>query len=135
MRRTAALIAVLGAAALGGAVLAQDGPKPPPGPEEEKVARDAEAAAVKAGQKLFSDPSIGAGERACVTCHENPKRPDLSLRGVPARFPRYDADAGKVITIQEKFVQMQERSLKARKTFPLGDARWTALELYLRGLK
>ena len=137
MRRRIALAAVLAAAA-GSAALAMegDGPKPAAAtPEEEKAAREAEDAAAKLGRKVFTDPSIGAGERACVTCHENPKRPDLSLRGVSSRFPRWDADAGRVITIQEKFVQMQERSLKAKKTFPLGDARWTAVELHLRGLK
>ena len=52
-----------------------------------------------------------------------------------SRFPRWDRNAGKVITLQQKFVQMQERSLKAKKTLPLGDDRWNALEMHLRGLK
>lgn len=138
MRRLVVPLAALGLAALGGAVLAQDGgrlPAPPSDAEVQKAAADAEGAAVRLGQKLFSDTALGAGERACVTCHENPKRPDLSLKGVTTRFPRYDLNAGRVITLQEKFAQMQERNLKARKGLPPGDARWTALELYLRGLK
>lgn len=128
-RRPLAALALLAAAALVGTALAAQEEDPA------KAARDAEAAAAKAGAALFRDEALGTNERSCSTCHDNPKKPELSLRGVTTRFPRYDEDAGRVITLQEKFVQMQERSLKARKTLPLGDPKWTALELHLRGLK
>jgi len=98
-------------------------------------ARAAEEAARKAGAKVYDDKALGTNDRSCSTCHSNPKRPDLSLKGVNDRFPRYDRNAGRVITLQEKFAQMQDRSLKARKPMPLGDERWTALEIYLRSLK
>lgn len=129
-RRLLAVLALLAAAALAGSALALEGESDPA-----KTARDAEAAAAKAGAALFRDEALGTNERSCSTCHDNPKKPELSLKGVTTRFPRYDEDAGRVITLQEKFVQMQERSLKARKTLPLGDPKWTALELHLRGLK
>ena len=95
----------------------------------------AEKDALDLGRKVFRDPALGTNDRSCATCHDNPKRTDLSLKGVTARFPRWDRQAGRVITLQEKFVQMQEKSLKARKALPLGDARWTALEMHLRGIK
>lgn len=133
MRRLAAL-AILLAAALGGAALALD-EEGEMSPEDLKAAKEAEEAALRTGLKVFRDASLGTNDRSCATCHDNPKRPDLSLKGVNARFPRYDVNAGRVITLQEKFVQMQERSLKARKALPVGEARWTALELWLRGQK
>lgn len=104
-------------------------------PEEQKAARAAEEKALELGKKVFTDPSLGTAERSCSTCHDNPQKPQLSLKGVAAQFPRWDRDAGKVITLQQKFVQMQERSLKAKKTIPLGDDRWNALEMHIRGLK
>jgi cytochrome c len=115
-------------------VLAQDDEKKG-GPEDEKAAKAAEEDAARLGAKMFRDASLGTNERSCSTCHDNPKRPDLSLKGVTSRFPRWDRTAAKVITLQQKFVQMQERSLKARKPIPIGDDRWTALEVHLRGLK
>ena len=104
-------------------------------PAEQKAAQAAEQKALELGRKVFTDPSLGTADRSCSTCHDNPQKPQLSLKGVTARFPRWDRDAGKVITLQQKFVQMQERSLKAKKTLPLGDDRWNALEMHLRGLK
>lgn len=105
------------------------------GPEDQKAAKAAEEKALELGKRVFTDPSLGTADRACSTCHDNPQKPQLSLKGVHGRFPRWDRDAGKVITLQQKFVQMQERSLKAKKTLPLGDDRWNALEMHLRGLK
>jgi len=104
-------------------------------PADQKAAKAAEDRALALGTKVFTDPSLGTADRSCSTCHDNPQKPQLSLKGVGTRFPRWDRDAGKVITLQQKFVQMQERSLKAKKTLPLGDDRWNALEMHLRGLK
>ena len=104
-------------------------------PADQKTAKAAEDKGLELGRKVFTDPSLGTAERSCSTCHDNPQKPQLSLKGVTGRFPRWDRDAGKVITLQQKFVQMQERSLKAKKTLPLGDDRWNALEMHLRGLK
>jgi cytochrome c peroxidase len=101
-------------------------------PEDLKAARAAEEKGLELGRKVYTDPSLGTADRACSTCHDKPEK---SLRGVTSRFPRWDRNAGKVITLQQKFVQMQERSLKAKKTIPLGDDRWNALEMHLRGLK
>ena len=129
--RTAAALLLLACCA-GGAALALEGERTP---DDEKKAREAEAAAVKEGEKVFRDEAMGTNDRSCSTCHDSPKRPDLSLKGVTGRFPRFDDDAARVITLQEKFMQMHERSLKARKPLPLGDRRWTALEMYLKGLK
>jgi len=132
--RTAAALLLAAAAALGGAALAQE-EAPDLSPEDRKAMEAAEKDALDLGRKVFREAALGTNDRSCSTCHDNPKRPDLSLKGVTARFPRWDRQAGRVITLQEKFVQMQERSLKARKALPLGDARWTALEMHLRGLK
>ncbi len=148
MGRKVAALAVAGAVALAAGLLAPSAYWPGTGvlalagddedelsPEDLKAAKAAEETAQKLGQKVFGDPTIGAGERACTKCHDNPKKPQLSLKGVAAKFPRWDRSAGKVITLQQKFMQMQERNLKAKKAFPLGDDRWNALEIYLRGLK
>ncbi|MHC4923219.1 MAG: hypothetical protein ACYTG4_03965 [Planctomycetota bacterium] len=98
-------------------------------------ARAAEKQALALGAKVWKDKALGPKGRTCMKCHTNPKKPELRLNGVHEKYPRYDRNAGRVITLQEKFVQMQERSLKAKKTLPLGDERWTALELYLKSLK
>jgi cytochrome c len=92
------------------------------------------AAAKTLGEKVWKDKALGTNDRSCSTCHDNPKRPDMSLKGVNDRFPRWDKSAGTVITLQEKFVQMHDKSLKTKKTLPLADERWTALEIYLRSL-
>jgi len=105
------------------------------GAEDEKAAKAAEEDAAKLGAKVFRDVSLGTNDRSCSTCHDNPRKPELSLKGITSKFPKWDRTAGKVITLQQKFVQMQERSLKARKPIPVGDDRWTALEVHLRGLK
>jgi cytochrome c len=129
----AAMVAVAVAAAAwtaGGVRAAQD-----PEAADAAIAKGAEEAAAKAGAKAFEDKALGAGERSCASCHSNPRKPELSLKGVAERFPRYDKSAGRVLTLQEKFVQMQEKSLKAKKTIPLGDERWTGLELHLKSLK
>jgi len=132
--RTAAGLLLAAAAAIAGAALGQED-EGDLSPEDRKAMEAAERDALALGGKVFRDAALGTNDRSCATCHDNPKRKDLSLKGVTARFPRWDRQAGRVITLQEKFVQMQERSLKARKTLPLGDARWTALEMHLRGLK
>ena len=136
MRTTTIAFSLLAAAALaaGAVVLAQDGDGDL-SPEDQKAAKAAEDEALKLGEKVFNDKAMGTSDRACATCHNNPKKPELNLKGITAKFPRWDRQAGKVITMQEKFVQMQQRSLKAARTLPLGDPRWTSLEMYLRGLK
>lgn len=91
-------------------------------------------AARELGARLWKDKALGTNDRSCSTCHDNPKRPDMSLKGVAAQFPKWDRNAGRVITLQEKFVQMQEKSLKVKTPMPLGDPRWTALEVYLKSL-
>jgi len=121
----AVLVLAAGAAAL---ALGEDDLSP----EDLKAAQAAEAKATDLGRKVYTDPSLGTADRSCSTCHDKPEK---SLKGVTARFPRWDRNAGKVITLQQKFVQMQERSLKAKKTIPLGDDRWNALEMHLRGMK
>jgi len=133
MRTWTAAAAILAAAACGlaaRALVAQD-EGGAPGPE----AKAAEDAALKLGGRVYADTALGTNDRSCSTCHSNPKRPDLTLKGVTDRFPRYDKNARKVISLQEKFMQMQERSLKTKKPLPLADERWTALELYLRSQK
>jgi cytochrome c len=136
MRPPARLASGLAVAALAAwtAVLAQE-KREDLTPADQKAAAAAEDEALRLGQKVFNDASLGTAERACAKCHNNPNKPELSLKGINAKFPRWDRQASKVITLQEKFVQMQERSLKAQKTLPLGDARWTALEIYVRSLK
>ena len=136
MRGNAVVPALLLAALLASVpiVVAQEGDAPP-GAEDDKAAKAAEEDAAKLGARIFRDASLGTNDRSCSTCHDNPKKPELSLKGIAAKFPRWDRTAGKVISLQQKFVQMQERSLKARKAIPLGDDRWTALEVHLRGLK
>jgi len=135
MNRRRATLVPLGLAILAGGAVAVALGEGDLSPAEQKAARAAEEKALALGGKVFTDPSLGTAERSCSTCHDNPQKPQLSLKGVVSRFPRWDRDAGKVITLQQKFVQMQERSLKAKKTLPLGDDRWNALEMHLRGLK
>jgi cytochrome c len=138
MRRRLPTILVLAAAALAaasGALALEDDEGGELGPEDRKAAKAAEDAALRLGQKTFADPSLGTNGKSCSVCHDNPRRPDLSLKGVAAKFPKWDRTAGKVLTLQQKFAQMQQRSLKAGKPLPLGDDRWNGLELYLRGLK
>ncbi|MCK6478820.1 MAG: hypothetical protein HUU06_00085 [Planctomycetaceae bacterium] len=132
-RLVLALVAAMCLAA-GVRVLAQDHDHGAHEEDKEAAAKAkaAEDAALELGKKTWIDKTLGSNERACVTCHENPKRPDLDLKGVTAKWPRFDEHAGRVLTIQEKFVQMQSRNLKAEKTLPLGDERWTAIEMYLR---
>lgn len=130
----AALLLLAAGVLAASAVQGQDG-EDELSPEDRKAAAAAEKEALSLGVKVFRDAALGTNDRSCATCHDNPKRPDLSLKGVVAKFPRWDRPTGRVITLQEKFVDMQTRSLKARKAMPLGDARWTALEMHLRGLK
>ena len=134
-RAAAPLLLVVPAALVAGGAMALGPAAQDLGPEDQKAAKAAEDRALELGKKVFTDPSLGTADRACSTCHDNPQKPQLSLKGVAGKFPRWDRDAGKVITLQQKFVQMQERSLKAKKTIPLGDDRWNALEMHLRGLK
>jgi cytochrome c peroxidase len=131
VRAAVVLLPVLAAGAAAALALGDDDLSP----ADLKAAQAAEQKALDLGRKVFTDLSLGTADRSCSTCHDNPQKPQLSLKGVTTRFPRWDRDAGKVITLQQKFVQMQERSLKARKTLPLGDERWIALEMHLRGLK
>ena len=131
----AALLLLAGGVLAASAVRGQEDDGSDLSPEDRKAAEAAEKEALALGSKVFRDAALGTNDRSCATCHDNPKRPTLSLKGVSAKYPRWDRTAGRVITLQEKFVQMQERSLKARKALPLADARWTALEMHLRGLK
>ena len=130
MRAPVAFALFLVLAAAGGAALAVA-----EGPGEDPAAKAAEETAAKGGDKMFHDAAAGSESKSCSTCHDNPKRPELSLKGVGTRFPRYDKEAGKVLTLQEKFMQMFDKKLKGKKPIPLGDARWTGLEMYIKGLK
>lgn len=134
--RTRGVVGLVGvcavSVALGVTVFAQDHDHGADDEDDAAQARIAEDAARELGKSVWADKSLGTNERTCSTCHENPKRPDLDLKGVTARWPRFDEHADRVITIQEKFAQMQSRNLKAERPLPLGDKRWTALELYLR---
>ncbi len=129
-------VAVVGAAAAWAAVGAFALPPDDDGdpPADAAEAKKAEDAARKEGEKAFHDKALSTNDKACATCHEKPRKPEMVLKGVATRFPRFDRNARRVITLQEKFAQMQERMLKNPKTIPLGDARWTALELYLKSL-
>jgi sulfur-oxidizing protein SoxA len=130
--RAAAVLAAAAALA-GAAALALEGD--PLSPEDQAKATAAEKKSLEEGNRLFRDAALGTNDRTCATCHENPKRPDLGLKGVAAKYPRWDREAGKVISLHQKFQQMQEKSLKAKKAMPLGDDRWNALEMHVRGLK
>ena len=133
--RLAASLVAAAALAAGAAVLAQDGGDGAMSPEDLKAAKAAEEEALRLGQKVFNDAALGTNDKTCAKCHQNPQKPELSLKGIHGKFPRWDRAAGKLITLQEKMVQMQELRLKTKKSLPLGDARWTALELYLKSLK
>jgi cytochrome c len=49
------------------------------------------------GMALWSDPSLGTNGKTCATCHMEPGK----LAGVVHRFPKYQAMAKKVITIDQ----------------------------------
>jgi cytochrome c len=136
MRAAIAAVVLLSVAALpAAAILAQSADEGGMSAEDLKAAKAAEDEALKLGQKVFNDPSLGTKDNCCATCHNNPKRPDLGLKGVAAKYPRWDRTAGKVISLQQKFQQMQERNERAKKAIPLGDDRWNAVEVYVRSLK
>ncbi len=127
LRALAVAAALAAGSVVAGAVAMED--------DDEAQAKAALDAARTLGEKVWNDKALGMNDKTCSGCHVNPKRPDLSLKGVHDRFPRWDRSAGRVLTLQEKFAQMHERNLKAKKPLPLGDERWTALEVYLRSLK
>jgi sulfur-oxidizing protein SoxA len=52
--------------------------------------------AVARGERFWNEAFSGA-ERPCVVCHGNAAR---SMRGVAARYPRYDAALGRVVNLE-----------------------------------
>ena len=51
---------------------------------------------VERGEKLWSEPA-GKRNLSCASCHEDAKS---SMRGVAARYPRIDAESGKLLDLE-----------------------------------
>ena len=101
--------------------------------DSKKVAADALAKAIETGKKLFADKSIGTSGKSCTKCHEDPKRPKLSLAARANTYPKYDRREKKVITLGQKVNQMVVRMLKG-KAEDLGSERLVAIEAYLMSI-
>ncbi len=130
-RSTLLVLAVPLAAGLLGAVLfvrAARGDNPRVSPE---VARKKLNDAVEHGRDLWSKPWV-EGQKACIQCHgQGPNR----MRSVRLKeYPKYDPDADRVITGQQKMREMIEE--KARGKAPdLGSDDLNALEAYISTLR
>ena len=101
--------------------------------ESEKAAREALAKSVETGKKLFSDKALGTTGKTCTTCHANPKKEKMFLKGRVGNYPKYDRGEKKVITLGQKIRKMIQRNLKGKEE-ALGSDRLVAIEAYLMNL-
>jgi cytochrome c len=91
------------------------------------------AKAIETGRKLFNDKTLGAKDKACASCHEDPKKPKLSLAARANAYPKWDKREGRVVTLGRKIDQMIVRMLKG-KPQGLGSERLVAIEAYLMSI-
>jgi sulfur-oxidizing protein SoxA len=89
------------------------------------------------GRKVFATRR-GARNLACATCHEDLVGTTLRMQqlkkigAAAARWPAYRMMSGQTTSLQQRFVQCMNNA--RFKSFPLGDYRMTALELYVTSL-
>lgn len=90
--------------------------------------KDWEAMVAK-GKEVFADTHLGTTGKSCASCH----RPE-ALRGVSDKYPAYDAQLARYVSLQERLQRMIVSKLTGPE-IPLGDPRTVALEAYLKSLR
>jgi sulfur-oxidizing protein SoxA len=89
------------------------------------------------GRKVFATRR-GARNLSCATCHEDlvgttlRMQPLKKIGPAAAHWPAYRMMSGQTTSLQQRFVQCMTNA--RFKSFPLGDYRMTALELYVTSL-
>lgn len=89
------------------------------------------------GRKVFTTRR-GARNLACATCHEDlvgttlRMQPLKKIGAAATHWPAYRMMSGQTTSLQQRFVQCMNNA--RLKSFPLGDYRMTALELYVTSL-
>lgn len=63
---------------------------------------------VKDGEALWKQPT-GANGKACISCHTTPD----SMRGVSARYPAFDIQLGRPITLSQRINQCRQHHQQA----------------------
>ncbi len=64
---------------------------------------------VERGEKLWNAPA-GASGKSCASCHGAAQS---SMRGVAARYPKFDADAGAVLDLEARIDDCRTRRQQA----------------------
>jgi|GEM_PF-5216030 len=102
-----------------------------PAPAAGDAASDALAAAVKAGEALWTK-TWGPGSKSCAECHKT--GPNAMKASRLKSYPKFDKVLNKVVTAQQKFNQMLvEKSRHA--ALELGSVELNAMEAYAATLR
>jgi sulfur-oxidizing protein SoxA len=64
---------------------------------------------VERGEKLWSEPA-GKTKRSCASCHEDARS---SMRGVAARYPKVDAESGRLLNLEGRINLCRARRMGA----------------------
>lgn len=64
---------------------------------------------VTRGGKLWNE-AAGSSEKSCATCHGDAAK---SMKGVAARYPRRDADAARLVDLEDRINLCRERNQRA----------------------
>ena len=65
---------------------------------------------VDQGEKLWNTVD-GAAGKSCASCHGDAAK---NMKGVSTTYPKYDAEAGKVIAIQQRISICREKNMQAK---------------------
>src|SRR5262252_9116289 len=64
---------------------------------------------VERGEKLWSEPA-GKTKQSCASCHQDAK---TTMRGVAARYPRIDAESGRLVNLEGRINLCRTRRMGA----------------------
>ena len=64
---------------------------------------------VERGEKLWSEPA-GKTKQSCASCHQDAK---TSMRGVAARYPKIDAESGRLLNLEGRINLCRARRMGA----------------------
>jgi cytochrome c len=133
--KTTALAALLAlaAGAFTAACLAQDKKDDDaPAPGQAEAAKAAMDKALARGKELWNDKSLF--KKSCASCHENPDKPQLSMKTRVYSYPAFSRRKKGIVTMHQKIQEMVEYSAVGK---PLDDKGTdiAALEAYVRSLK
>jgi sulfur-oxidizing protein SoxA len=64
---------------------------------------------VERGEKLWSEPA-GKTKQSCATCHQDARS---SMRGVAARYPKVDAESGRLVNLEGRINLCRARRMGA----------------------